>query len=309
MACYKIQINNQTFTLVNNSLQTDVEGNLVENFIKTLQMYKDSTLDDHKLTYENLTNALQGIDKTNQLSDQQYLNSITLRKEQESDLLPIIQANLKSLGVEMKIVAPKDLQALGLSLDTKAAVKDGVIYVRKDAFKISDTIHELSHLLLGVLKVQNFKTYQNIIYTLSKHPQVEDIYNSLTKFNAYSTDFELDKQEEAVVRFLERFVTQEPITEQFQYGNQIIDVADFLDTHLQAITQQVLGITKYPGIVTLFKSLVADIPVFGSSMFIRPKTESTGFIKYKNDAIKSAQISDYIKKLFDRGLIQKGDCI
>lgn len=292
---YTIKIGNSEFEF-DGPISDINDENFLQNFIQTLN--------DYKIKDPELFNQFNN--KLNNLYNFSNEKENKIKKYQNPDLLYIIQNNLKSLGVEMIISTSEDFRKEGFDSKAKAAVKNGKIYVLKNSFEVSDVIHELSHLLFSVLKIKDFKSYESLIRTLYQHPIVKNLYKkSIDKSDSlYSENFELDKQEEAVVMFIEYISSGK----EFQREINDIDVVNFLNEKLEPIIKEVLGVTKYPGLITFFNSLIEDIPNYGSELFKLPKMDSTGFVKYQDDAKKSAQISNYINSLIKNKIIKEGDC-
>lgn len=309
MACvrtYTLNLNGKTFKVSSSNIEG--EASLTD----LLSAINDLRETDYT-QFEELTNALN--------------EKIPVIRKPDSrrnrDLPYLIKDNLKKLGVEMEVLNQDQWdkfcedysknKKVKIDHDAKSFFLDGKIYVRQNGFKVEDSIHELSHLLLAVMKSQNFSKYQNFVHTMYKHPKVSEIASGIRTIKVYSDNYDLDFEEEAVVRYLEGLLTENTsFIPEFEVNGEVIDTVDFLNNSLKPVIQDTFGITYFPGIITFFKSLVKDIPEYGSTIFTAKNQSSIGYKQMKQQAIKSQQVSaliNYYSSEEGGNLIQKGECV
>lgn len=308
MACYTFTLGGKEFKVSSPNKGGETP---LQNFINAINALKESD----SFGYENIIALLKA----------QYSDSKVVKPDarQNRDIPYRIQANLKRYGIEMKVLSQQEWdqfiqsQNTGkqtqIASDAKAFFLNGEIYVKQDGFSVGDSIHELSHLILAVMKGLDFNHYKEFIHVMYQHPRVQEIAKSLENVGTYSNNYDLDFEEEAVVRHIEGLFTgEESFQTDFKYNGQKIDVAEFLNNNLKESIMKTFGITDYPGISTIFKSLVSDIPVFGSDMFVHRDVSSTGYKKMKQYAIESENIHaliDYYSSDAGGNRIIKGDCV
>lgn len=308
MACfrnYKLNVKGQEFEISSPTAGGEISSLELFTAIRNLK-------DTDPKKYEDLLNALSE-------KDQKVHKPTSSRNR---DIPYLIQKNLRKVGIDMKVFNEEEWiqfcenynqdKEVKINTDAKSFVLDGIIYVRSNGFKVEDSIHELSHLLLAIMRGDDFKQYQIFIHTFFQHPEVQKIASELQSVGTYSDNYNLNFEEEAIVRYIENLFSMEYITsDQFIANGEKFDTIDFLNKGFKDIITKTFGISKYPGIITLFKSLVRDIPEHGGDMF-DIYTVSTGYIEMKRKAIEAQRINtliDYYTSDDGGNLIQKGKCL
>lgn len=309
MACYTFTIGNREFKKVSSP---NIEGETsLQNFIRAVSTLKESDPKSFEI--------FQSLLKAQYQSD----NIIRPDSRQNSNIPYKIKENLKRFGIEMEVLSKEDWikfcndfnkdKKIGIDKNSKSFFLDGTIYVRKDGFSVGDSIHELSHLILAVMRGMDFGSYQRFIHTFYQHPGVQKISKQLTEFGSYSNNYDLDFEEESVVRYLEGIFTgQEEFIPNFKVNNTVLDTMQFINDSLKNPIIATFGITEFPGINTIFKSLLSDIPIFGSEMFVHRDISSTGYKEMKQKAIESEGIKaliDFYSSKDGGNIIEKGECL
>lgn len=301
MACYTIDINNQRFKI--SSPENGGETPL-QNLLIGISQLKNNDPKEYKKFITAFTET-----RTNP--------KIKKPDHTQNKKIPdLIKANLSKSGITMHVLTEQEwaekIQEIGADPNARSYFYNGEIYVRREKFSVDDAIHELSHLILAVMKAQDFSKYRSFINTFYNHDGVQEIAKNLKKFGRYSQDFELDFKEEAIVRYLEGIFTgDESYIQQMIIDGEEVDTLNYLNNVFRDTIKTTFGIQYFPGVGTFFKTLLSDVPQYGSDMFTLRPMESIGFHDLKFKAIEATNISALINYyLSDEGghKIQEGPC-
>ena len=296
MACFELKINNRMYKLPTNG------SNDLDSLVQAAIHFKSENPKGFELFCQDL---MQNKEKPDSLELK------PLSKREQRDFLPALQDNLQKAGITLHIDENEFQDAIqknNLNPDAKSFVLNGEIYIDPTNFDITDAFHEISHLFFAVLKIQNREKYTQLLDTLLKNPVIKEIFKNLPNvYKKSDLGFEADTKEEAVMRYIELVLSNKLNEEEMEVGGDSIDI---IDEVLSPVIMQIFGIEKenYPGFVSFMNSFITDITTFGGMVTMRPKLDSVGFIDYKNQAIKSAAVSEYLQDLADRKIIQKGEC-
>lgn len=306
MACYKFRIGNKEFEVSSPNIGGETP---LQNFIRAIARLKESDQNQYLALIESIQKKNTDVSKPD--------------ARQNSNIPYLIQDNLKKFGINLHVLNKEQWEnfcqeqnkdrIVGIDPNAKSFFLDGEIYVRQNGFEVGDAIHELSHLLLAVMRGMDFTQYQNFIHTMYQHPIVQEISKQLKEIGNYSDNYELDFEEESVVRYIEGLFTGNTKFDQtFTVNGTEIDLINFLNDSFKDVVKATFGITNFPGISVLFKSLICDIPEYGSDMFLPRPISTTGYKEMKLKAIEAegiyALINFYSSE--DGGKkIEKGECI
>lgn len=142
----------------------------------------------------------------------------------------------KGLGIEDKLHT------------IKAFVYDGEIYINASAADTSDLFHELSHILLGVIKAHNPEVYQDIINKFSSTNRFKFLFNSKTRTYKHYT--QADIIEETVADMIaEEISKQKKLGTSELSGSEIMSLFEDIFKRSQRFTQTLpdngIGFGKY----------------------------------------------------------------
>lgn len=290
MSCYTFEFDKHVFNVSSSNIEGETQ---IQSFIRAIENLKESQPSD----WTNLVNLLQSTYNVGHQPDERHNRNIPF----------MIKNNLQKVGIQMEVLNELNWhkfceeQSVGRDIkinpNSQSFVLDGVIYVRQLGFKTTDTLHELSHFLLAVLRASKngFEKYKSFINTLYCHPEVQKIAKTIQLNTVYSGQQELDFEEEAVVRYLELlFEDKINFDLTFEVNNQKIDLVDLLNDTFQETIENTFGITKYPGFITMFKSLISETVNYGNNGFELPKMSTIGYMEAKKQATESARISALI---------------
>ena len=142
----------------------------------------------------------------------------------------------KGLGIEDKLHT------------VKAFVYNGEIYINASAADASDLFHELSHILLGVIKAHNPEVYQDIINKFSSKSRFKFLFNS--KAQTYKHYTQVDIIEETVADMIaEEISRQKKLGTSELSGSEIMNLFEDIFKRSQRFTQTLpdngIGFGKY----------------------------------------------------------------
>lgn len=209
------------------------------------------------------------------------------------------------------------LEGLGLSVvvdsfgkDAPSGyVQDGVIYLNTDKAVTSTAFHELMHIVLGVMKHDDYKGFEHAMELMYRSPIAKQIYAEISREGtAYEHLIDLDKKEEVFCRIIELVANGRiPIEAAFvdEQGN---------DTYymINKMINPFIGKTFDIAPPTLFMSFVTDtvstLPGKNSTIFMKQKADSTGYIQEKRKSIQSTKISAWLQQQVSIGTLEQTTC-
>ena len=123
-------------------------------------------------------------------------NSVFQRPAPIIDTLTSVAEILsKKFKIKIEILNSREIPS-EIPADAKAWIQNGTIYVNGTIASTNDLLHEYSHLLLGVIKSQNFDFYEQIIDKI-RNSKERKVINKRQNFKQiYSTLSETDINEE-----------------------------------------------------------------------------------------------------------------
>lgn len=142
-----------------------------------------------------------------------YYNKQSNKFDVSSDiraLFPIFNKLATIYGIKFNNITTQELitnEKFKNVLDAKHTngfILDGEIYINSDIADIDTPIHEMAHLLLGGIKYQNFKLYDDLISLSEKLPNYSDL------IKLYPGRTRSDVNEEIFVTELAKFAANKP---------------------------------------------------------------------------------------------------
>lgn len=281
MACYTFKLGNQTYT-IKNSITDENQAGSKEAFLVALQLTKHSD----PVIYQELCEAL--------LDWKSASSAKALTPIQDKEIAHTISDNLERYGIKMHVKESRReweefCASHNISPNAKSFVLDGEIYTSKDNFHVADAMHELTHIILAYMQVKYPELYDELLTTVTQHPEVKKILDALDKVDGYNKNNVRAFKEEALIRFIESWYNgAAPSGRVVTPNGESIDVVQYLNTALQQGIVEVFGIDgkNYNGVIDLFNSLLADIPKYGSTLFTGRPITQTGYSQYKEQIKK-----------------------
>ena len=184
-------------------------------------------------------------------------NDITVQDFVDQNLNNIIEYFNKQFGIGINSVTRSELEQLSIDnnlglenkLDVvKAFVYNGEIYINTSNANAEDLFHELSHILLGVVKAKDLDMYNELLSTYKTKSNYKYLFNTHRKtYRHYS---EQDVIEETIADMIaaEMFKQKQLGTSDFK-GNDILALFESILKKSERFTQSMndngLGFSKY----------------------------------------------------------------
>lgn len=205
-------------------------------------------------------------------------------------------------------------QKFGINAD--ALTEDGVIYVCKDA-DITAPMHEMLHLVFGVMKATNYDQYEKFMRTIEKSVPFKTVFEEVSNNSEYANMMRNDRLEEAVIRLYEQILNEDRNVNGLKIDDMLDEegpIFDKLNNMLVPYIQQTFGLTEVPSVIRFFQDSISDLPVNGSTLFMRPKMETTGYTEHIQKITMYGKVANLIKVLATpteeggEGLITQSGC-
>lgn len=104
----------------------------------------------------------------------------------------------KKLSVPVNVMTEDELvEQFGEIGSEKAFIKEGQIYINLNKANVYDLFHEYTHILLGIMKYNNYSAYQNLLKSYVNSKQGKERYNQLKEGDEYKGLSDQDLIEEA----------------------------------------------------------------------------------------------------------------
>ena len=299
MACqYKIKINDLGGT-ESKVLYFPSQNN--NDYFSTEIFIKD--IKNNKLLWENLIDQAQTA-YDSYVESVQSNPKLIIQERDSKDALYTVAIKLSQLGIPVKI---KD----NLPNNIVSYVENGEIILSSKA-DITAPIHELLHLVFGVMRAENPKQFIELMQGIEASNSVSEKIREITDLDIYRNLMHEDLVEEAFVRVMEDLLSDKIAANNTKiiYNGEEILVYDFLDTVLKQPISRTFGIPDYKlGRVSIFlKSPISNLPLLGSSLFQRSSLITNGYSDKQNKARLGGQVMNFIKQQIKQGHITQGEC-
>lgn len=260
----------------------------IDSFIKDLTAFMSKTPDakeQFKALLENIANAKN--------RDAQELSALDTKVVFER-----MQEHLKQLGVEIILTDTMPMQEYD---NARACVYNGKIFINTRLASVSDPMHEMLHLVLGVLKVDNYSSFQKLLDNLLLLPAAKVIFDNYLG-EEYAHLMYYDKLEEVFVKLISEVLEGQYNLEENK------ELSSFLDQASEVLTPHInktFGIEVSDGLINFLQSPLKDLTKKGSTLFIKKTYRTTGYSENKKKVIESQRITQYIKDLIEDGIIKE----
>ena len=146
----------------------------------------------------------------------------------------------KKLGISIKTITQSELEEIAKknkfkSNGVRAFILNGQIYINSSNANIQDLFHELTHIFLGTLKINDFNAYQRVI---NKYLKTKEFGRTKTYIDrAYQNFAEQDKIEECVADIIAEQLTQtQSLAETFKGEDFAEQFANIFDDFKEILT-------------------------------------------------------------------------
>lgn len=243
-----------------------------------------------------LDSLLESIDKEFDLAKSNMPTEFKpLVKSQTQTALHAFTEHMKTLGV--KVIEERNVE----DASKTAWVENGEIHINMHSSCVTAPMHELMHLVFGVMKVQDYKAFSRLMNSMRNVKPFQQLLTEITANPEYQNMMEYDRFEEAMCRMFEELVSDAE-----GHGFQLDDIPyDFINRILNPFISTTFGIETVPDLIRFLHSTMSDLPVLGSTLFLRSKQQTTGYSKNQEDVKLAGRITNLIQKWVTDGVIEE----
>jgi hypothetical protein len=121
-----------------------------------------------------------------------------LKSHQTRVVYKTFKEHMSKLGVEVKTYKG--------AIDEHGYVDNGIIYLNENSDITTTPMHELLHLVFGVMKHDSFESYERVLELTYKSDYAKELYRQLSTNDNYKNLMDLDLKEEVFCRLIEAIV-------------------------------------------------------------------------------------------------------
>ena len=247
--------------------------------------------------------------KNNKEELQEFLNSLLnaipikaaeLKKYQTKQLYSRFAERMKDFNIQVELISDKD--------KPNGYIKDGIIYLNYSTDITTTPMHELMHLFLEAMKTDNFNEFERLLNLVMQSPAAKKIDTELLSSEDYSNLMELDRYSETLCRLIEGVINGTINQDQAFIDSQENDSYITISKLISPYISKVLGVYQSTELLSFLHSTISTIPTYGSNILMPIKSDSTGFLTYKEKIIQSSKVSNFIQKLVKDNLLTETEC-
>lgn len=263
----------------------------LDAFIKDLTVYMSNN-PKAKEEFEKLLTAV---------SEQQYLEAKELSSANRKAVLEQMASHLQQIGVPVTLCTSATMPRVGTERNASACVVNGQIYINTNKASVSDPMHEMMHLVFGVMKVDDYALFKDVMQQMFKLKEAQEIYN--TQLSAsYEGLMYYDKLEETFVRLISDLLLGKY---DLLHNEELSSFIDHMSETLKPSIEKTFGIQMTDGLLDFLQSPVKHLTKRGSTLFIKKNYRTLGYTEHKQKVIESNRITQYIRDLINNGTIQE----
>ena len=264
-------------------------------FVSKNDITKDEKVNISALYSPYYFNANNSIKKEITLNN--YKNKLELVKDSDKieSFLKISEYLQEKFGVQLLLVSKNEIPYKELNKTTSdkinAYILNGKIYVNTDSELLLEPIHEMMHLLLGVMKVKSPNEYITLLENSKKHPDFKEL------FNLYKGNTRLDIYEEIFINLFTDTLRGK-INDNGVF--QISDLDNLLKSTLKSTFSLNKDIDNISAIESLEKSTKDLLNEYESDLFLDT-------ISYYDEsiALNSIKVSTIKKKMLENNELEE----
>lgn len=263
----------------------------LDTFIKDLTVYMSNT-PKAKEEFEKLLTTV---------SEQQYLEAEELSSVNRKAVLEQMAAHLQQIGVPVTLCTSATMPRVGTERNASACVVNGQIYINTSKASVSDPMHEMMHLVFGVMKVDDYALFKEVMQQMFKLKEAQEIYNTQLS-TSYEGLMYYDKLEETFVRLISDLLLGKY---DLLHNEELSSFIDSMSEILKPSIEKTFGIRMTDGLLDFLQSPVKHLTKRGSTLFIKKNHRTLGYTEHKQKVIESNRITQYIRDLINNGTIQE----
>lgn len=263
----------------------------LDTFIKDLTVYMSNT-PKAKEEFEKLLTTV---------SEQQYLEAKELSSANRKAVLEQMVSHLQQIGVPVTLCTSATMPRVGTERNASACVVNGQIYINTSKASVSDPMHEMMHLVFGVMKVDDYALFKDVMQQMFKLKEAQEIYNTQLS-TSYEGLMHYDKLEETFVRLISDLLLGKY---DLMHNEELSTFLDNMSEILKPSIEKTFGIQMTDGLLDFLQSPVKHLTKRGSTLFIKKNHRTLGYTEHKQKVIESNRITQYIRDLINNGIIQE----
>lgn len=235
------------------------------------------------------------------VSEQQYLEAKELSSANRKAVLEQMAAHLQQIGVPVTLCTSATMPRVGTERNASACVVNGQIYINTSKASVSDPMHEMMHLVFGVMKVDDYALFKDVMQQMFKLKEAQEIYNTQLS-TSYEGLMYYDKLEETFVRLISDLLLGKY---DLMHNEELSTFLDNMSETLKPSIEKTFGIQMTDGLLDFLQSPVKHLTKRGSTLFIKKNYRTLGYTEHKQKVIESNRITQYIRDLINNGTIQE----
>lgn len=263
----------------------------LDTFIKDLTVYMSNN-PKAKEEFEKLLTTV---------SEQQYLEAKELSSANRKAVLEQMASHLQQIGVPVTLCTSATMPRVGIERNASACVVNGQIYINTSKASVSDPMHEMMHLVFGVMKVDDYALFKEVMQQMFKLKEAQEIYNTQLS-TSYEGLMYYDKLEETFVRLISDLLLGKY---DLLHNEELSSFIDSMSETLKPSIEKTFGIQMTDGLLDFLQSPVKHLTKRGSTLFIKKNYRTLGYTEHKQKVIESNRITQYIRDLINNGTIQE----
>lgn len=263
----------------------------LDAFIKDLTVYMSNN-PKAKEEFEKLLTIV---------SEQQYLEAKELSSVNRKAVLEQMAAHLQQIGVPVTLCTSATMPRVGSERNASACVVNGQIYINTSKASVSDPMHEMMHLVFGVMKVDDYALFKEVMQQMFKLKEAQEIYNTQLS-TSYEGLMYYDKLEETFVRLISDLLLGKY---DLMHNEELSTFLDNMSERLKPSIEKTFGIQMTDGLLDFLQSPVKHLTKRGSTLFIKKNYRTLGYTEHKQKVVESNRITQYIRDLINNGTIQE----
>lgn len=235
------------------------------------------------------------------VSEQQYLEAKELSSVNRKAVLEQMAAHLQQIGVPVTLCTSATMPRVGTERNASACVVNGQIYINTSKASVSDPMHEMMHLVFGVMKVDDYALFKDVMQQMFKLKEAQEIYNTQLS-TSYEGLMYYDKLEETFVRLISDLLLGKY---DLLHNEELSSFLDNMSETLKPSIEKTFGIQMTDGLLDFLQSPVKHLTKRGSTLFIKKNYRTLGYTEHKQKVVESNRITQYIRDLINNGTIQE----
>ena len=262
----------------------------LDTFIKDLTVYMS-----------NNPKAKEEFEKLLTTVSEQYLEAKELSSVNRKAVLEQMAAHLQQIGVPVTLCTSATMPRVGTERNASACVVNGQIYINTSKASVSDPMHEMMHLVFGVMKVDDYALFKDVMQQMFKLKEAQEIYNTQLS-TSYEGLMYYDKLEETFVRLISDLLLGKY---DLLHNEELSSFLDNMSETLKPSIEKTFGIQMTDGLLDFLQSPVKHLTKRGSTLFIKKNYRTLGYTEHKQKVVESNRITQYIRDLINNGTIQE----